>query len=204
MEKAKINFFYNQIKTVIEGGREEYMKDIFQKYSLETKKEINNLYFLYNGNAIDEKLKLEEINKKKAQLEDEIKILVHDIEDDDDKDYIKQSNQIICLKCKELCKINFKDYKIILNNCPNGHCFSNLLLNEISNFKVINEKEIKCHNCQKSKSDSFGFFYCCNCKTNFCPLCKKKHDQQHFIIKYESKEFLCKTMVKDIFYIAKN
>ena len=56
MEKAKINFFYNQIKTVIEGGREEYMKDIFQKYSLETKKEINNLYFIYNGNLIDEKL----------------------------------------------------------------------------------------------------------------------------------------------------
>ena len=96
------------------------------------------------------------------------------------------------MKCKELCKINFKDYKIILNNCPNGHCFSNLLLNEISNFEVINEKEIKYNNCKKSKSDSFGFYYCCNCKTNFCPLCKKKHDQQHFIIKYESKEFLCK------------
>ena len=94
------------------------MKDIFQKYSLETKIEINNLFFLYNGNIVEEKLKLEEINKNKAQLEDEIKILVCDIEDDDDKDYIKQSKQIICLKCKEFCKISFDDYKIILNKCP--------------------------------------------------------------------------------------
>ena len=109
MEKAKINFFYNGKITIIEGGREEYMKDIFQKYSLETKIEINNLFFLYNGNIVEEKLKLEEINKNKAQIEDEIKILVCDIEDDDDKDYIKQSKQIICLKCKEFCKINFKD-----------------------------------------------------------------------------------------------
>jgi hypothetical protein len=173
MEKVKIGFLFNGKKKTIEAGREEYMEDIFKKYSLEIKIEINNLFFLYNGNKIEEKIKLEEIINKN-QIKDEIKILVFAIEDDDNKDYIKQSKQIICLKCKEICKINFNSYKIFLNNCPNGHCFSNLLFNEITNFEVVNEKDIVCNNCKNSKSDSYSFFYCCNCKTNLCPLCKKK------------------------------
>ena len=102
---------------------------------------------------------------------------------------MKQSKQIICLECKELCKIDFNDYNIILNNCPNGHCFSNLLLNEISNFEMINEKKIIFHNFKINKAESNGFLICCNCKTTLCPLCILNH-KQNFIIDYESKDFL--------------
>ena len=193
MEKTKIKFSYNGTNAIIEAVKDEYMKDIFKKFSLEIKVEINNLFFLYNGNIIEGKWKLEEIIDQKRIVENDlIIILVCEIEDDDVKDYIKQSKQIICLKCKEFCKISFDDYKIILNKCPNGHSFSNLLLNEISNFEVINEKEIICNNCPKSKADSAGFYYCCNCKIILCPLCKLKHNNlQHLMLNYESKDSIC-------------
>ena len=35
-------------------------------------------------------------------------------------------------------------------------------------------------------------FYRCNiCKINICPLCKIKHDNNHKIINYELKDYIC-------------
>jgi len=115
MESIKLYFDYYGEKTIIISNRKENMKDIFKKYKLEIKIENIDTFFLYNGNIINEELKLGEINNK----DNEINILVYNVDNDDNEDYIKQSKYIICFKCKELCKINFNDYKITLNNCIN-------------------------------------------------------------------------------------
>ena len=73
------------------------------------------------------------------------------------KRIIKISNEIICPICKELCEINFSNYKISLINCINKHCFTNLIINEFYDFqKIINEKKILCNQCKSNKFEAYN------------------------------------------------
>ena len=125
---------------------------------------------------------------------DEIKIIVFDFEfEREEKESLKQSKEIICPICNELCEINFNNYKIYLNNCINKHCFPNLIINEFYDFQKINEKKIICNQCQSNKLDAYDnkFYICCKCNIHLCPLCKNSHDTKHIIIDYEDKNILC-------------
>ena len=44
------------------------MNDIFKKYRNKINKEIKDIFFLYNGNIINEDLKLEQINNKDCEM----------------------------------------------------------------------------------------------------------------------------------------
>jgi len=35
------------------------------------------------------------------------------------------------------------------------------------------------------------FFRCNTSKINFCPICRSKHDKNHFIINYDNKSYIC-------------
>ena len=167
------------------------MKDIFERYLIKIDKSINDVYFMCNGNIINEELKLEEINKK----DEEIKILVYDLKNEDigNKEIIKYSKDIICPECKDICLIDIKDYKIILNNCNNKHKKENILLDEYNNLQKINELDIICNLCKTNKSEIYKnqLFICCKCKINICPLCKSKHNKEHKLIDYEFKNYIC-------------
>ena len=139
-KKISVDFIYDGVETIIEAKRDENIKEIIKKFKSHIKKEINN-YFLYKGNIVDEESKLEKINS----TDNKIKILVFNTDESEEQDYIKQSENIICPKCKESCKINLNNYKITLDDCINGHYFSDLLLNEFKDFQSINEKKIVCH-----------------------------------------------------------
>ena len=96
------------------------MKDIIKRYIIKLGKDLNDVYFTCNGNKINEKLKLEEINNK----ENEIKILVNDINDknaDNKGEMSNQNEDIICPECGNVCLIDINDYKIRLNKCINKH-----------------------------------------------------------------------------------
>ena len=164
------------------------MKDIFGRYLIKINKSINDVFFLYNGKQITEELKLEEINKE----DNEIKILVTDILDKNNKneEILKQSKDIICPDCKNICLINFKNYKIKLNNCKNNHSIENILFDEFNNKQKINEL---CNICNNSKEEIYQnkFYKCCDCKLNLCSLCKIKHNKDHKLIDYELKDYLC-------------
>ena len=76
MEDAILNFNYKGQEIKIQCKRNEYINDIFNRYSIKINKDINNIYFIYNGNIIkNNNIKLEEINDK----DNEINILVYDI-----------------------------------------------------------------------------------------------------------------------------
>ena len=124
-----INFSYYQQIIKIQCKRNEYMRDIFKRYLIKVQKDINNIFFLYNGDKINEELKLEEINNKDPEIE----ILVNDINIENDKNnkndkIIKQNKDILCPKCREICLLNINDYKITLNKCKYGHNILNILL----------------------------------------------------------------------------
>ena len=120
------------------------MKDIIKQYT----KDLNNIYFLYNGDMLKKELKIEEINNE----ENEIKILVLEIEDQDEiKEKLKKSEDIICPGCKEICFFNINNYKITLSNCKNNHCFSNIIISEFNDLQEINESQILCHKCKNNK-----------------------------------------------------
>ena len=58
---AKVIFNYKGIETEIQCNINDKIKDIFKKYETKIGKDISKLYFIYNGNKIDDNLNLDEI-----------------------------------------------------------------------------------------------------------------------------------------------
>ena len=115
MEDIILNFNYKGQEVKIQCKKNENMNDIFKRYTNKIKKDINNIYFIYNGNIINNnKIKLEEINSK----ENEINILVYDINNKNNERINEgEYKDIICPYCGENCLIKIKDYKINLSKC---------------------------------------------------------------------------------------
>ena len=114
-----------------------------------------------------------------------------------------QSKEIICPKCWENCKISIDDYKIKLFDCKNRHEINNILLSEFKNTQIIDETNIKCDNCKninKNKAYNKQFYKCITCKQSLCPLCKSSHNNNHKIIEYNKKNFICES--HNDFYIS--
>jgi len=153
MDEMSLDFIYNEDLIKIQCKRNEYIKDIFKRYLFKINKDINDVYFIYNGNKLNEELMLEEINNK----DKEIKILVSDINDKNNENRIKlnQYKEIICPECGDACLIDIKDYKITLNKCINKHNIEYILLDEFNNLKKNNKLNILCNNCNKNKNETY-------------------------------------------------
>ena len=50
----KVDFFYNDHNYFIQCNNDDKMKEIISKFIEKSKKERKNLYFLYNGQIINE------------------------------------------------------------------------------------------------------------------------------------------------------
>ena len=163
---------------------------LLKRYTNKINKDINKLYFIYNGNIINNNnIKLEEINNK----ENEINILVYDINNNNNEIINEREyKDIICPYCGENCLIEIKDYKIYYSKCDNKHNINIILLDEFNNTQLIDE--IKCNNCNKNKLEIYDnkMHYCCKCNINLYPLCKSNHNKEHKIIDYELKNYICK------------
>ena len=188
MSKIILNFIFNGKEIKIQCKRNEFMKDIFKRYISKIDKDIDKLYFIYNGGKINEELKLKEINNK----ENNIIILVYELSKDCKKEIIF-SKDIICPKCGTNCIININDYKIDLNNCENSHIVSNILFKEFNDSQIIDKSKIICNDCKKNIFEIYNnqFYKCCKCNINLCPLCKLNHNQNHLIIDYNLKDYIC-------------
>ena len=125
-DAKKISFLYNGDKIIIQCKHNE---NIFERFSKEINKDLENFSFLYNGDMMKEDFDLKEIKYN------EIKIIIFDIEfERQEIESLKQSKEIICPICKELCEIKFDNYKISLTNCINNHCFPDLIINGFNDF----------------------------------------------------------------------
>ena len=136
MEEIVLSFLFNNKKTIMQCKRDEYLKDIFKRYVIKINQKLENIYFLYNGERLNMEKKIEEINN----IDNNINILVYLNNNGQNNDKIlKQSKQIICPKCKEICIFNFENYQINLNQCSNSHNIGNIIINEFIDSQIINE-----------------------------------------------------------------
>ena len=105
------------------------------------------------------------------------------------------SEEIICPICKENCSISFKDYKINLYNCKNGHNLNNILFQDFNNTQKIEQTKIICEFCKiVNKNDSIyndQFYKCIECNKNICLECFSYHNIEHNIIEYNLKNYIC-------------
>ena len=134
MTEVNLDFIYQGNAIKIQRKRNEYMKDILKRYIVKIGKNIKDVYFICNGNKINEQLKLEEINNK----ENEIKILVNDVKDNntENKGKISKKNKdVICPECGNICILDINDYKIKLDKCINNHSKENILLDEYNDLQ---------------------------------------------------------------------
>ena len=192
---ATVIFNFNGINTKIQCKKEDKMENILNKFKSKIEKNINTLFFLYNGNQINIDLTFNEQANLEDKNKNEMNVLVFEKEKNANlQKELKLSKVIICPKCNENCRINIQNYKVKLYECKNNHEINNILLNEYYNTQNINESNIICENCNKiNKYTSYNnqFFICLTCKKNICPLCKSNHQKRHKIIDYERKNYVC-------------
>jgi hypothetical protein len=193
---AQVNFNYNGTKTVIQCQKDEKMKDIFKRLFTKINTDINKVYFLYGGNSnINNELKFSEIANDSDKLKNSMTIIVNEKDSDSEntnQSYVKPK-EVICPECNETAKIIFEDYKILFK-CRNKHKSDYYFFDEYEKTQNIDISKILCEQCkQTNKSETYNnMFYRCNtCKINFCPICRSKHDKNHYIINYEDKSYIC-------------
>ena len=186
MEKVSLCFIYKENEEIIQCDKGEYLKDIFQKYSNKINKELKNINFTENEQLMNENLKLEELN-----IENEIKIMVNDLSDLDEKRYLFN---IECPECNENCYLEIKDYRLNFNNCEGEHSTKEVLLDKYIESKKLNDSKIICNECNKNKNEiEFNEFYrCYTCNINLCPSCKIKHNNNHNIFNNADNYIICK------------
>jgi len=186
----KIIFNYKGKELAIQSSLDKLMKDIFEEFSLKSEiNDINKIYFIYNGNKINEEIICNKIINEEDRNRNIMNILVCD---ENENNY--QSKEIICPECKENILLKIKDYKINLYDCKNGHSFNNILLYNYEKMQNIDISKIICNICKiNNKSNIYNneIYKCLNCNINLCPVCKLKHNKEHKIINDDDKKYIC-------------
>ena len=152
---SKVVFIFEGSRIEIQCSEEDKMKDICLKLANKIDKNINNIYFLYNGNIINLELKYKEIKKSN----NEVNIL----------EYEKENEGMKCPKCGETINISnnnvkeyiqeelmgIKDHIEIINNSNNmtidriKNQLKNIMilidnmLQQIKKDEIINNNKIK-------------------------------------------------------------
>ena len=97
----KVIFDYKGQEIIIQTKIDEIFEEVIKKYK--SKIEINNEYYLYNGNNINKENKLEEIINNEDKRLNKMKILVYDINEINNKNKI-EIKEIICPECNNKYK----------------------------------------------------------------------------------------------------
>ena len=190
---VELEFDYFQDKMKLKFNLNDDFESVFDTYCLKTGIEKNSVIFKVHDLKIPGDKKIIDIMNNTERLNKKMNISVfpHFINPNDK--VIEQSKEIICPKCSEQCRIKINDYFINLFDCKNNHS-TILKLNEFNESQNINFADIKCNICNtRSIEHSYenNFYYCQNCKMNICALCKEKHNNNHFIINYDQKNYIC-------------
>ena len=195
---VEISFHFNNAITKIQCNTDDKIIKICTKVASKIEEDIKNIYFLYNGSKIDlsnDKLSVGELlnNIDKSNKIMEMIVCKNNSTIINNNHNIK-STDIICRTCLGNSRIKIEDYKIKIFECENGHSFSDIFFKDFENTQYIDESKIKCDICKnnnKAITYENKFFKCNTCKINICPLCKNKHNNKHYIIDYEQKNYYC-------------
>ena len=99
---SRVEFNCKGINTVVLCQENEKMEEICKRYTIKSLIDINNVYFLYNGNTINLQMTYNQLINNTDRQREMISVLVYKIDDT-----IVSNNKIIksdfpvCIKCKE-------------------------------------------------------------------------------------------------------
>ena len=190
----KADFSYNDNKYFVQCNNEEKMKEIIMKFFNKLGGKRKNLFFLYNGQIINEELTFIKCANSLDKSRNYMNILVIEGQDsDDDSSKLIKSKYIICPQCNENALMSIKDFKMIIHGCKNGHTSETYQINEFNDTQLIDRSKIKCSVCENLKCETKAnvFYVCHTCKQNLCPKCKDIHDEKHNVIDYDDNNFYC-------------
>ena len=190
---SEITFIYKGNEIVIPCSKNEKFGPILQRFYEKTEIQKKSIYFLFNGQILDEQMNESQVPKNENNKKI---IVVYDYQTTktNEEDILVRANEIVCPKCKESACISLNNYSISLFQCCNGHKVDNISFEDFDNTQNINLSSIICQICKirnKGNVDNNEFFRCINCKCNLCPLCRSAHDKSHYIINYEQKNCIC-------------
>ena len=189
-EKTTIEFEYNTKITKIEVYSQDSLQSAVNKFVEKENLDIKLLEFSFNNKEINFEEKIEKIMDN---LNDEDKnILIQaKLKNNEDNINKKEIFEISCPKCFEPCRIKIENYLIKLYQCKNGHKIENIELDEFK--KIQNQISFqKCKICNKDKPIQ-ELFRCIKCKIDICNDCKIYHANNHEIMDYNQKKFICKS-----------
>ena len=193
---AEIKFTYEGNNTIIQCDINDKISEIINKFLTKINKEENtSLYYLYNGGKIKEELTFYELANQLDKSRMQMNVIVYNNFEDHNVSNITTSKDIICPECKENCLMDIKNYKINFHNCKNNHINNNILLQKYEFTQKVDLSEIICDICKnqnKGSTHNNQFFICLNCNKNLCPLCRSIHDNNHSVINYDDKNYICK------------
>ena len=194
----QVEFKYKGLSSIIQCNENEKLKNICQQFCNKTKINKNNVFFSYDGKGgkeFNEELTYNEMINSIDKYENKMIILVYNINEKEElnKSIIK-SNEIICPKCGEVCKIKFNNYMVSLYDCKNKHNINNLSFDEYEKSQYKDISKIICGNCNKNNmynSYNKEFYKCNECNINLCLICKSNHNKKHKIINYKQINYIC-------------
>ena len=195
---SRVIFTYNSSTYIINCQKDDLMLKICKRFSLEIDVELNKLYFLYNGTIINYLLTYNDQANNEDKEGGTMNVLAYLDEDENGNNENKNmiiSKDIICPKCRDICLLKIKNYKISFYNCKKNEKLDKISLDEYENLQKIDQSEIVCDYCKSSKKSDKNnnkLFICLSCDKNICFLCKSEHNQTHDIIDYELKNYICK------------
>jgi hypothetical protein len=194
---SSIEFNYEGILLNIPCNPDEKIEDIIARFLIKiNKKKKSDYYFIYGGGTVKENLTFIEHCNNLDKERKKMSFLVNKVnkENADEEICLKKSKYIICPICKDKSRISIDNYKIGIYDCKNGHKNNNILIHDFESTQNIDEKKIKCQNCNmvdKTTSYQNIFFICFDCQKSLCRLCRETHDKTHNIIDYDDKFFTC-------------
>ena len=190
----KIIFNYENQEIEIQCKSDDQMKKIFQNFGQKIGANFKDLLFNYNGNIINEDLKLNQIENSIDKERRIMNVLVYNKDENKKQSNFQISKEIICPQCSDNSSLSITNYKISLSGCLNGHNINNISFNDFLKSQHIDITKIKCDICKKrNKGEAFDnkFYYCLLCKSNLCVLCNSIHDEAHKIVKFDQKNYYC-------------
>ena len=199
-------FIYRGQNIIIQCNLDEKMKEIIQKFKIKAELNKEFIYYLYQGNQINQELKLENIISLDDKNLKQLKIVVNVMDESKQDNYIIKSKNIICPECKENIRIKIEDYLIKLYDCKNGHIINNISLEKYET-QNIDISKIICENCKENnKSNTYNneMYRCLNCKINICPWCKSYHNKKQNIINYDKKDYICEIHIESYMKYCNN
>ena len=93
---AKVIFSFENEEIIIQCDLKDRMKDIFMKYCSKIQKDVNKLYFIYNGNIIKQDMEYGQILNEEDKKRNIMNIIVYENNKDIDiNENIIKSKEIL-------------------------------------------------------------------------------------------------------------